>query len=55
VLMTAGVHTPVIAGLFVDLPGRTGGGEFRQRGPICVKVGVICVTTVMFIVVVVTH
>jgi hypothetical protein len=34
VLIVAGLQVPVIAGIFVELAGRDGATEFRQRGPI---------------------
>jgi hypothetical protein len=40
VLIVAGLQVPVM--LFVELAGSAGAVEFRQRGPICVNVGVIC-------------
>jgi hypothetical protein len=55
VLMVAGFHIPVIAGLLVELTGRDGGVEFWQRGPIWVKVGVISVVTTMSMVTVLAH
>ena len=53
--MVAGLQVPVIAGIFVELAGNDGVAEFRQRGPICVNVGVILEVTRIFIVVVVAH
>jgi hypothetical protein len=55
VLIVAGFHVPVIAGIFVELSGRTGGAEFRQSGPIWVNVGVMDVAITISIVAVEAH
>jgi hypothetical protein len=55
VLIVAGLHDPVIAGVFVELAGREGAAEFRQSGPICVNEGMIALVTTISIVVVVAH
>jgi hypothetical protein len=55
VLITAGLHVPVIAGIFVELAGNDGAAEFRQSGPICANVGVILEVTTISIVVVAAH
>ena len=47
--MVDGFHFPVMGGLFLELVGKAGGVEFRHNAAICVKVGVIPVTTEMFI------
>jgi len=53
--MVAGLHIPVIAGVFVETTGKTGAGLCRQSGPICEKVGVMLGLTVTDKVVVVAH
>jgi hypothetical protein len=55
VLIVPGLHVPVIAGMFDELDGSTGGVEFWQIGPICVNVGVMDVVTTTFIVAVEAH
>jgi hypothetical protein len=55
VLIAAGLHVPVIAGIFVELAGNDGAAEFRQSGPICANVGVILEVTTISIVVVAAH
>jgi len=40
--MVAGFQVPGMVGVFVELTGNVGGVEFRQRGPIWVKVGFVC-------------
>jgi hypothetical protein len=55
VLMVAGLHEPVTAGLLVELTGKAGGVEFWQSGPMGVKVGVISVVTTIFIVTSLAH
>ena len=34
VMIVAGFHVPVIAGIFVELAGKDGAMEFRHSGPI---------------------
>ena len=53
VLIVAGLQVPVI--LLVEVAGNTGGVEFWLSGPICVKVGVICVVISISIVVFPPH
>ena len=53
--MVAGLQVPVMAGLFLELAGKTGGVEFRHKGPICKKEGFISEFTVIFMVVVLPH
>jgi hypothetical protein len=55
VLIAAGLHVPVMAGIFVELAGKDGGTEFRHSGPICVNVGGIEVVTSIPIVVITAH
>jgi len=55
VLITGGFQVPVIVGEFVELAGNAGGVEFRHKGPICLKVGLICATMVMVIFAVAPH
>jgi hypothetical protein len=55
VLIAAGLHVPVIAGIFVELAGNDGAAEFRQSGPICANVGIILLVIRIFIVAVVAH
>jgi hypothetical protein len=55
VLIEAGFHVPVIAGIFVELTGRAGAAEFWQSGPTPVNVGVIEVVTSISIVVTAAH
>jgi hypothetical protein len=55
VLITAGLHVPVIAGIFVELAGNAGAAEFRHSGPICANVGTILLVIRIFIVAVVAH
>jgi hypothetical protein len=55
VLIVAGLHVPVIAGIFVELDGSAGAIEFWHSGPIAVNVGVILVAITIFIVAVVAH
>ena len=54
-MIVAGLHVPVIDGIFVELAGNDGAMEFRQRGPICVNVGVILEVIRILIVAVVAH
>ena len=49
VLRVAGYQVPVMAGLLVELFGNVGGVEFRHNGPILLKVGTTCKTTLMVI------
>ena len=44
-LIVAGLHVPVIAGVFVELVGNSGATLFRHRGPIASNVGVILFVT----------
>ena len=53
VFIDDGFHVPVMPSN--DTPGKAGGIEFWHSGPICVKVGVICVVMVIFIVVTIPH
>ncbi len=53
--MVVGFQVPVTVGELVELVGNAGGVEFRHNGPIGLKVGVICETISILIVVVVTH
>jgi hypothetical protein len=53
--MVAGLHVPVIAGIFVELAGNDGAAELRHRGPICANVGIILEVIRIFIVAVVAH
>ena len=53
VLIVAGLHVPGIP-LF-DVAGRAGAVLFWHSGPIAVKVGVICGSTVMLSVAVIAH
>jgi hypothetical protein len=55
VLITAGLHEPVTAGIFVELPGKDGAAEFLHSGPICVNVGEKLVDITISIVVVAAH
>jgi uncharacterized membrane protein len=55
VLIAAGFHVPVTAGLLVELAGNAGGVEFWQRGPIWVNVGVISVVTTISMVTALAH
>ena len=55
VLIVAGLHVPVIAGIFVELVGNTGGMLFWQSGPIALKVGVIVSGTSITMVMLVAH
>jgi hypothetical protein len=55
VLIVAGLHVPVIAGIFIEPEGSVGAAEFWQSGPIWVNEGVILVVITMFIVVVAAH
>jgi hypothetical protein len=55
VLIVAGLHVPVIAGVLVELNGNDGAALFWQRGPIAVKVGAIEAVTTIFIIAVVAH
>jgi hypothetical protein len=55
VLIVAGLHVPVIAGILVELAGNDGATEFRQSGPICAKVGVMLEVTRIFMVVAEAH
>ena len=41
VVIVAGFHVPVTGVAFVELAGKTGPAEFKHKGPICVKVGVV--------------
>jgi hypothetical protein len=50
VLIEAGFHVPVIAGVFVELVGSAGAVEFWHSGPICVNVVAIEGVTTIFIV-----
>jgi hypothetical protein len=47
VLMVAGFHVPVIAGIFIELAGSAGAVEFWHNGPIAVNVGVMFGLTVI--------
>jgi hypothetical protein len=53
--MVAGLHVPVIAGVFVELVGSAVAVEFRHSGPICVNDVVIEGVTTIFIVAIVAH
>jgi hypothetical protein len=55
VLIAAGLHVPVIAGIFVELAGNEGAAELRQSGPICANVGTMALVITIFIVAVVAH
>ena len=44
--MVAGVHVPVMGGVFVELPGRGGGALLTHSGPIGVNVGITGLRTV---------
>jgi hypothetical protein len=55
VLITAGLHVPVIAGIFVEFAGKAGAAEFLHSGPIWVNVGVKLVDITISIVVVAAH
>ena len=55
VLIVAGLHVPVIAGVFVELAGSEGAVEFKQRGPICVNEGIIALVITISMVAVVAH
>ena len=52
-LMLAGVQLPIIP--FVEVVGRATGGEFSQRGPTPLKIGVTWLVIVTLIVAVVPH
>ena len=51
--MAAGFHEPVME--LLEVPGRAGGVEFWQRGPIWVNVGVMEVVVTMSIVSTAAH
>lgn len=55
VLIVAGLHVPVIAGVFVELVGNEGAAELRQSGPIWANVGIIEVVISISIVTDVAH
>jgi hypothetical protein len=55
VLIVAGFHVPVMAGVFIELAGSAGAVEFWHNGPICVNVGIIEGVTTISIVAVVAH
>ena len=55
VLIDAGFHVPVMAGVFVELPGSAGAALFWHRGPIAVKAGAIEAVTSISIVLTVAH
>jgi hypothetical protein len=55
VLIVAGFHVPVIAGVFVELVDSAGAVLFWHSGPICVNVGIIEVVTTISIVVIAAH
>ena len=54
-VLTTGDHVPVIAGVFVELVGKTGAVEFKQTSDIAEKVGVISGFTVIDNVAVIAH
>jgi hypothetical protein len=53
VVIVTGFQVPVIP-LF-EVAGKAGGVEFRQSGPICVKVGMILDVTTILIVAAAAH
>jgi hypothetical protein len=55
VLIVAGFHVPVIAGVFVELIGSAGAVEFWHSGPICVNVVAMEGITTIFIVALEAH
>ena len=55
VLFIAGLHVPVMAGMFVELVGNAGIVAPEQYGPTAVNVGVTLLLTVIVNVVVVAH
>ena len=54
-VLMAAFQVPVIAGMLVELVGKTGGAAFWHKGPIAANVGTICAVTVMLMVAVVAH
>ena len=55
VLIVAGDHVPVIAGVFVELAGKAGAALFWHSGAIAVNVGVMLLVILTIIVVVAAH
>ena len=55
VLIVAGFHVPVIAGVFVELAGKAGAALFWHSGAIAVKIGVMLLVIFTFIVMVAAH
>ena len=55
VLITAGLHVPVIGGILVEVNDSSGAVLFWHSGPICANVGATWVSMVIFMVAVEAH
>ena len=54
-MIVAGLHVPVIDGVFIELAGKAGAALFWHSGAIAVNVGVTCPAIPIAIVAVAAH